>query len=148
MPEFPIHDSKYFDIREFVHPRVFAKFGKNAAMFIDPKIVRVADAVREMFGPILINDWMFGGKRVASGFRARWENTGAEYSQHRCGRAIDCRSVRYSEKQMAAMILNGWLPFYEAGLTRIENVEFTVGWLHLDCAPVVIEPGKFMIVSP
>lgn len=148
IPEFPIHGSPYFDVREFVHPKVFAIFGKQSQMFVDPKAVRIADVVRETFGACTINDYMFGGKRVASGFRAIWEKTGGEYSQHRAGRAIDIRTRLVTEKEMFAKIMQNWKPFYEAGLTRIENVEVTIGWLHLDCAPVIIEPGKFLIVDP
>jgi hypothetical protein len=147
-PKYPIHGSKYFDVREFVHPTVWKIFGVRAAMFVDPKNVRIADVVRERYGSATINDWMFGGKRVASGFRAPWEKIGGEYSQHRFGRANDSRCKNATPQEIYEDILKNPMPFYEAGLTRIEDIEDTPTWLHLDCAPVPIEPGKFMIVKP
>lgn len=148
MPEFPIHGSPFFDVREFVSPEVWRLFGPKAAMFVDKKTVAIADQLRETAGPIFINDWMFGGKFVASGFRERKQRVGGEYSQHRLGKALDAKSKRYKPAQMLAMILKNPLPFYEAGLTRIEDVKFTPTWLHLDCAAVEIQPGEFVFVQP
>lgn len=147
-PEFPIHGSPFFDVREFVSPEVWRLFGPKAAMFVDKKTVAITNLLREVAGPIIINDWMFGGKFVASGFRERKQRVGGEYSQHRLGKASDNKSKRYTPAQMLELILKNPLPFYEAGLTRIEDLDFTPTWLHLDCADVEIEPGAFLIVKP
>lgn len=148
MPKYPIHDSKYFDVREFVHPDVWNTFKTKSQRFVDPTIVRIADAIRERFGPCTINDWAFGGKRVASGFRAMWEKTGGVYSQHRAGRAADIKCKLATEKEMFEVINREWLTFKQVGLTRMEDVKVTVGWLHVDCAPETAKDQPFLIVRP
>jgi hypothetical protein len=49
------------------------------------------DALRDKFGPITVNDWSWGGTFKESGYRSATSRTGAKYSQHRYGRAFDCK---------------------------------------------------------
>lgn len=133
MPEFPIHGSKYFDVREWVDQRTWSIMGVGAAQLIDPTIIRVFDLLREKSGPIKVNDWHTGGRFKASGFRAIWEKTGGQLSQHRCGRAADVKSKKYKPGQLLSIIMQHKAEFMAAGLTCIESLQFTPTWLHLDC---------------
>jgi hypothetical protein len=155
-PLHPIHGSPYFDVREFVDRRTWNVLNVQSAMLIDPQIVLIADALRELAGPLTVNNWHFRGpgQRLfdSSGFRARWDATGGLLSQHRCGRAADFKSNRYAPGGLLKLVLQNADKFRALGLTTIEEVRHTPTWLHLDCRPRV--PGfwpddqPFRIVSP
>jgi hypothetical protein len=156
MPEFPIHGSQYFDVREFVDPRTFGILGVKSACLIDPMLVRIADLLREKVGvPVKINNWSYAKKGEAvykaSGFRAIWEKVGGQLSQHRCGRAADFKVQGMDPRMVLHLIMAHEAEFEAVGLTTIEDVEFTKTWLHLDCRARV--PGwhpehGFLIVKP
>lgn len=155
MTEFPLHNSPYFDVREFVDERTWRALGEMSASLIDPMIVRVFDLLREAAGPIVVNNWhrkRHGTVFDSSGFRAVWDKTGGQLSQHRCGRAGDAKSTRYTPAQLYQIILNRQDEFLAAGLTTIEDLKHTPTWLHLDCRPLVgvwKEFAKpFLIVTP
>lgn len=153
MPQFPIHGSPWFDLREFVDNRTFGLLGANASTQVDPKIVRICDLVREKTGlATVINNWHYAkrGEHVykSSGFRAVWDSTGAQLSQHRAGRAADIKVAGLTPAQVLAIVMQNQAEFAAAGLTRIENIEFTKTWLHLDCAPGVDVSSGFLIVDP
>jgi len=57
-PEYPIHGSMWFDVREWVDERVWKSRGIKSAELIDPKIIRIADLLREKSGvPVTVNNW-------------------------------------------------------------------------------------------
>ena len=139
MPQFPIHNSKYFDVREWVDEKIWMQRNVKAAQMVDPVIVRIADLFREKAGqPVYINTWHTGGHFVASGFRAVWEKQGGKLSQHRCGRAVDLKVNGMNSVDMLGIVMRNLPEFLALGLTVIENVEKTPTWLHLDCRPRTI----------
>ena len=156
MPTYPIHGSKYFDIREFVDERTWKILGVKAACLIDPAIIRVADLLRQKTGqPVTVNNWSFAkpGETVykASGYRAIWEKVGGQLSQHRCGRAADFKVRGMRPAQVFALIMANQAEFEAAGLTTVEALEFTRTWLHLDVRPRVDgwhPNAAFLIVRP
>lgn len=156
MPEFPIHGSPWFDCREFVDARTWSILGPKCAYLIDPKIVRVSDLLRELAGAaVKINNWHYAkrGQNVydSSGFRAIWDSTGGSLSQHRCGRAADYKVTGFSPSLLLILIQRNKAAFVEAGLTTIENIQFTPTWLHCDVRPRLqgIHPeNDFLIVDP
>lgn len=139
--------NEYFDIREFVPPQIWNKFGEKSIWFIDPKIIEIAKAYREFFEvPIIINNWYIGGKFMYRGYRPPRVNVGTEYSQHKSGRAFDCHSPNITPQNMYKLILDNQEFFMEKGLTTIENVVFTPTWLHSDCRPT--SKKEILIVNP
>lgn len=156
MPEYPIHNSQYFDAREFVDERTWKILGIKSACLIDPAIVRVADLLREKVGvPVVVNNWHYAknGEPIykASGFRAIWEKVGGQLSQHRCGRAADFKVRGMTPARVFAIIMANQTEFEAAGLTTVESLTFTPSWLHLDTRPKVQgwHPGSgFLIVEP
>jgi len=148
MPEYPLHNSPYFDVREMVDANTFKALSVNAAWLIEPKIVRVLDLLREKLGaPVVVNNWHTGGPFKSSGFRSMSDKTGAMFSQHRRGCAADVKSAGRKPADILAIINANFEEFKAAGLTTIEDVNFTPTWLHLDCRPVQIE-NQFRIVRP
>jgi hypothetical protein len=148
MPEYPLHNSPHFDVREMVDQNTFKALGVNAAWLIDPKIVRVLDLLREKLGaPIFVNNWHTGGPFKSSGFRSMSDKTGAMFSQHRRGCAADVKASGRKPADLLAIINANFDDFKAAGLTTIEDINYTPTWLHLDCRPIAIE-NQFRIVRP
>lgn len=155
-PEYPIHGSMWFDVREWVDERVWKSRGIKSAELIDPKIIRIADLLREKSGvPVTVNNWFFAraGETVykSSGFRAVWDRTGGQLSQHRCGRAGDFKVRGFSPAQVHRLILTNTIEFEAFGLTTLEDLKFTPSWSHLDCrakVPGVHPETGMLIVRP
>lgn len=153
MPDYPIHGSKHFDLREFVDARTWNVLGVKAAWLIDPKIVAICDLLREKSGaPVTVNNWHFAkpGQTVykASGFRAIWEKVGGQLSQHRAGRAADVKVRGLIPLRVFQIIQANKAEFEAVGLTTIEDLTFTPSWTHLDCRPRLEAKTGILIVKP
>ena len=149
MPDYPIHGSKYFDIKEFVDARTWGVLGVNAAWLVDPRTVRICDLIREKTGvPVTVNNWHMGGNFDSSGFRAKWDNTGGTLSQHRCGRAADIKVKGMIPLRVFQIINENKADFEAVGLTALEDLTYTPTWLHVDCRPRLDGSTGFKIVKP
>jgi len=121
--------------------------GKNWRIFIDKRIVEVAQRLRNQFGNITINDKYIGGGYNLSGYRPFDTSVGAKYSQHKFGRALDLKFLDQIEpSSVLAYILANESEFLKIGLTRIENTDFTPTWLHIDCSYTGIDNIK--VINP
>lgn len=137
----------YFDLEEFVPPQIFKLFGKDSIWYIDPKIVELATAYRMFFNkPVVINNWHKGGTYSYRGYRPPRVNVGAEYSQHKSGRAFDCTIGKMTEKQMFDTIKENFSYFKEFGLTTMEDYRFTDGWIHSDVRNTNLD--HLLVVKP
>ena len=140
--EYPLHGSKWFDVREFVDLRTWKILGKRSASLIDPRIVRICDLVRDTTGrECIVNNWSFKDKDDplydSSGFRSIWDSTGGKLSQHRTGRAADLKVSGLTPLAVWQIINAHRAEFAAAGLTTIEDIKYTPTWLHLDCRPKI-----------
>jgi len=137
-----------FDIREFVPPQIWNRFKEQSVMMMDPKVFDIAVLYRTYFDvPIIINNWFIGGPYMYRGYRPPRVNVGAEFSQHKTGRAFDCHSPNISPQEMYKMILKDPQLFMDAGLTTLEDISFTKTWLHSDCR-IVTTTTDILIVKP
>lgn len=121
---------KFFDLRELVPPDVYATRGQAAWELLDPRALVVLDGLRETFGPCTVNDWHLGGSYKQSGLRDPVTGTGARLSQHKAGRAFDCKFKDATPREVFDQLLEHteeW-PL----LTVLEDVEHTPTWLHFD----------------
>lgn len=148
MAQYSIHQSLFFDVREFVDEKAWDALGEKSAWLIDPKIVRIADLVRQLSNSaVTINNWHSGGNYKSSGYRGIWDSTGATMSQHRCGRAADLKVKGFSPVQVLHLIMANKSAFISEGLTVIEDVADTPTWLHVDCRPR-LDDTSILIVKP
>lgn len=140
--------SKYFKIQELVSKKVYNRYGENAWMFIDTKLIKVLDTLREHFNrPITINNWMWGGTLEQRGLRTNLDELvkkktekGTLYiSQHILGKAADLNVKGLTAEQVYEEILKNKDKFYL--ISRIENIDSTPTWVHIDCA----NTDKFVI---
>lgn len=122
----PVH----FKIEEFVDQPTFKKLGSNSLIVMDPRILKIADGIRDYFGkPVIINNWHAGGSYENRGFRSPESKTGAHYSQHRFGRAIDLTVEGMTAEMVRNIIINNQEvhPF-----NLITAMELGVSWVHAD----------------
>ena len=134
--------SKNFHIKEFVPKEIWQRWGKRSIWFVDPKIIKVAQALRNEFGPMIIN----GGNYNQSGFRPMSTKIGGKLSQHRFGRAIDCKFKDMTVQDVYSAILKNESHWMKKGITTLENINATPSWLHVDCRNT--GSSKILIVNP
>lgn len=118
-----------FVIQELVPPDVYQARGERAWELLDVYALITLQRIREVFGPITVNNWHAGGAYKESGLRSFTTSTGAKFSQHRFGRAFDCKGEK-TPREMADYILAH--PERFPYLTTIENPDATPTWMHFD----------------
>lgn len=122
-----MYTCKYFKIYELVPKHVYEERGEKAWSLLDSRALEMLDKVREFSGPLVVNNWKWGGDRQWSGLRTPESPYGTIYSQHRYGRAFDCISSQKSSQELREHILNNQEDF-----PYIRGIELDVSWLHFD----------------
>jgi len=126
---------EHFTIQELVPREIYADFGRQAIWFLDPVAVGVLKLLRRQFGPCTVNDWKWGGEFRYSGYRQPEVDIGAPLSQHRFGRAFDCKFENFSADQVRQNIMADEALWMAAGLTTLESGEIADTWVHFDTRP-------------
>lgn len=126
------YQPRHFRVEELVDPRTFAARGQKAMELMDPGILCALDAIRELFNkPVVVNNWHIGGEFRERGYRPWHCTTGASYSQHRLGRAIDFHVAGLTPDEIRLVILRRQHEI--AGLVHITAMEDgTPTWVHID----------------
>ena len=138
-----IYRPRFFRLEELVPPEVFER-GEAAWELLDPRALRTLDLLRERFGSVVVNDWKTGGTYRDSGFRAASSTVGPALSQHRFGRAFDCKFRTTTPAAVHAHLLEHPADFPE--ITTLEAAAATPTWLHFDVRNNA-EPG-IRVVNP
>lgn len=157
--------TKNFDLREFVSPTVWNRFGENSKWFVNPWCYEFAQFIKEFLSQhygeevvITINDWHYGGQRKWSCHRTyqyinKQVKDGkkvATLSQHVGGQAnaIDCLFIKKNNGEVISsddarqLILDNESLMMSHGLTSMEGSKWAPTWCHLDNRPT----GKDHIV--
>ena len=92
--------SPYFSVKELVCKHVYERYGENAAMFLDEKLIETLNVIREQIlcAPMTVNNWHAGGNFTQRGLRCNIcelvkskTDAGKLYlSAHMLGKAVDC----------------------------------------------------------
>ena len=135
---------KHFIVQELVDPVTYKELRQNALWVMDDRLVWTVDAMREYYKkPITINNWYSKGQFSQRGFRPISSGTGAYYSQHRYGRAVDldvegvpAEEVRQNIKQRYKTV---------NAFKYITTLEANVNWVHIDCRNVDTSKGIFIV---
>lgn len=134
--------TKNFHIKEFVPKEIYDKWGDKSAWFMDMRLIKLVQALRDEFGPITIN----GGNYNLSGFRPPSSTVGGKLSQHRFGRAADLKFKDVTVQDVYAAILKNEEHWMKKGLTTLENIQATPTWLHIDIRHTGLK--NILIVNP
>ena len=133
--------SKYFKIQELVSKQTYEKYGEKSWMFLDERLILTLDALREYFNaPITVNNWLWGGNLQQRGLRTNCDEIvknktlkGSLYvSQHCLGKAVDFNVKNHTVKDVYKVILENPKAF--PYIKRIENINKTPTWVHIDIA--------------
>jgi hypothetical protein len=125
-----IYRPRHFQIEELVPPSIFEARGERAIELLDLEALVTLDLLRDRYGTLTVNDWHWEGHFTESGLRHPDTETGAKFSQHKFGRAFDCKFRRTTPREVFDDILEHDELFPK--LTVLENVEHTPTWLHFD----------------
>ena len=118
---------KFFEAYELVPPEVYAERGDRSFELIDDRVLITLDALRTKFGPIIINNYMWGGHRKWSGLRTPGSPDYRDYSQHTFGRAMDCLFADISVEAVRQYLID-----HPEEFPYITAFEKDVNWLHFD----------------
>lgn len=127
--------SKYLDIKELVPPDIYTVRGDAAWELIDHSLIILLDNIWANIGEFEVNNWHRGGQYKESGFRSASSTVDARYSQHKFGRAADCKPKLGSAQDFYAKILSDkLLPSKSIWSLTLEDIAATGpgGWVHID----------------
>lgn len=123
-----------FAVHELVCPHVHEKFGDNAWMFLDKRLLETLYVIREhiLKVPMIVNTWKSGGEFSQRGLRCNLcgivkKKTQAYLSAHVTGKGIDFHTREYSAEECREKIIAS------AHLLPCPiRLEKDVNWVHLD----------------
>ena len=129
--------SPYFSVKELVCKHVYERYGENAAMFLDDKLIETLNVIREQIlcAPMTVNNSHAGGNFTQRGLRCNIcelvkskTDAGRLYlSAHMLGKAVDCNVEGMTAEEARRLIIakQELLPYP----IRLED---GVSWLHID----------------
>ena len=141
---------KYFALNEVIPADIIAERGERAWSLMDDRILMGADWLRGIFGPCVING-KYGGKVFTeSGLRNPLTATGAKYSQHKFGRALDLKFTKVTAKEVYEYIIRNPSEARANGITTVEDIAFSPTWCHIDCRklPETFPDNGILVVKP
>lgn len=142
-----MYKCKHFKIEELVPKELFEEYKKKNEidklwLVFDHDTLYVADRLREDYGPMTCNTWLWDGDKNMSGFRPFDAGEfSAGLSQHKFGRALDLTPKDIHPDKIREDILNQKKPYME----KIKCLEMNISWLHFDMRN---NKGKIITFSP
>jgi hypothetical protein len=120
---------KHFKIFELVPKSLYNGFEEYKLWWLfDDRALWTLDALRDQYGKMIVNDWYFGGIYQERGFRLGGSLTGALMSQHKYGRAFDCKFLDAPVGVVRQDCIEGKYDCFD----RITAIELGVSWFHFD----------------
>jgi hypothetical protein len=101
-------------------------------MFIDDRLLRFDDFLREQFGPITINNWYWDGDREWSGYRPPDSPYFSQYSQHSFGRASDKIFQNVEAEEVRVWLKQNVDIWQQKTGVKSITLENKVSWVHSD----------------
>lgn len=139
--------SNNFIIQEFITKDIH-ELKYPSTWFIDDRIIKIAQFMRDRFNSsMFINTWHTGSKKQYNyrGYRSFDCEVGANYSQHKFGRAFDHNFIEYSPIEIYKDIIENEQLYYDQGVRAIENIDLTPTWIHIDIRET--KQDKILIVG-
>lgn len=128
-----MYKCKYFTIKELVHPSMLDISESILWKLLDDRLLKCADMIREKYGACTVN---------ASGLKdcglRDMSATGAKYSQHKYGRALDLH-IRDIELKYAGKKAEKIKAYNQVRQELLKDPAFdglsfekNISWLHID----------------
>jgi hypothetical protein len=119
-----IYQCRHFKLKELFPPDMLETPEAILWQLLDPRVLMAADALRDEFGPA----WCNTGDLTQRGWRHSKSATGAKWSQHKYGRALDLTFKNANAETVRQSIRQ------KRGTYRmITCIERDVSWVHIDC---------------
>lgn len=140
-----MYKCKYFKLQELVHPDLLKEIPeKTLWMMFDPRLLKLADKFRELYGPVFINQSSLN--LVNCGLRPIDSSVGAKYSSHKYGRALDLHIAsienkgltkekkveEYNKIRTEYLANEKNLEGTDLELSECLSFEDNISWLHID----------------
>ncbi len=144
-----MYTTRHFDIAELVPPDLHRQWHhapERLFMLFDITALRTLDALRDRYGPIVVNNWHAGGSFRLSGWRP-WDCAeGAALSQHKTGRAFDCKFTRVHAEEVREDLARtpDTAPFMD--IRRVESFG-GMQWFHFDTGNHAREQAGVLVVG-
>lgn len=121
-----------FFLDELIHPDYYDGT-KRPLRFLDMRAVDGLQFLRDKLGdPITVNNWAVGGDFMFSGLRPMNSAIGARLSAHKFGRAFDPKCASGPALIHQIIRENEGELIQSQRITRVEKIEFTPTWAHID----------------
>ena len=121
---------KHFSIQELVPEAFYNARGVDSWAYLDRGALITLDQLRDKFGSITVNDWVWGGRLNASGLRTFDSEHFNPYSMHSFGKAFDIKFKHTTPLKVQKYILSNPKEF--PYIQRLEDAKITKSWLHFD----------------
>jgi len=121
--------TKNLFLDEYIPEGLYRKYeGQETELIklIDQRLIQSDQKLRDVFGPVVINNWWAGGMRNWSGLRTSDSSYYSPTSMHSVGKASDKLFKDYDSEEVQDWIKIHWK---EIGITRME---IGVSWVHTD----------------
>lgn len=136
--------SKNFYLDEYIPEGLYRELEHKTHILIgllDKRLIAADQRLRNIFGPVTINNWAAGGDRNWSGIRTPDSPFYSRTSQHSWGRASDKLFSNATPEEVRAYIKIHWK---KLGITCVEE---NVTWVHSDVR-YVMKQRKLLLVNP
>tara|TARA_R110001632_G_scaffold70752_2_gene164641 strand:- start:2721 stop:3200 length:480 start_codon:yes stop_codon:yes gene_type:complete len=152
--------SDRFILEEYVSEQVFNQHGSKSARFICGTLVAASTQLildlENKYGRSIsctINNWKWGGQRVASGLRMAGTPYYSLTSAHAWGKGDD-KQFKFKDgeretiptKEVYEFILDNQSHYYSLGIRRIEHIKDAPTWIHWDTIMTPNPIGEIRIV--
>jgi len=142
----------HFHAEELMPPGMMGMHRKgtlDVRWFLQPRLLDLLHAFRKRWGPLIVNTYADGGDLTMRGYRPPRTSTGAEYSQHKLGAAVDFHAMRdgLTPDAIRADIMDNEAHWYRCGLRAIEDGDIADTWVHADVRPTSLDE-KIKVVRP
>lgn len=130
-----LYQCRHFSVQELVDEITYNRYGNQCWQFLDDRLLKVIDHLRDQLGSITVNNWNIGGSYSQSGLRASTSTTGALMSSHKFGRAFDLKFKDHSAEWVRNWFKDNWTLAYirfHFGITFSITIENKVSWVHID----------------
>lgn len=124
-----MYTCEFFAIHELVPKSVFEQRGESAWEFLDERLLRSLDLLRDRFGHMTVNNYFWGEEREWSGLRTPESPFYSPFSQHTFGRAADCLFAEVAAVEVRQFIL---ARPNDPAYRFISAIELDTDWLHFD----------------
>ncbi|MEA3223332.1 MAG: hypothetical protein U9P49_09250 [Thermodesulfobacteriota bacterium] len=121
---------RHFELYEMLPKDIYEStmyLGLSRWQWFDERMLQTCDFLRNTFGKMIMNTWYWGGRHQYRGWRPLDCEYGADWSQHKFGRAGDSVFMDITAHEVRKYVLAHPQEFH-----HITCIEMGVAWFHFD----------------